>query len=212
MAIDSGKSSPPPFYTPVADLAKVVIILLIVEAAIALVAVYFALVSALSSLVAIASSILFLLWFYRVYRNLPALGASELRFTPGWAVVWWFIPILNLWKPYQVTIEIMKGSDPIVGKTDAEIRKGMRRSMLILIWWVFSYITLAVAIAAGISNGIAGIQESNNSSQTYPDSFSLTLGIMTAVDIWLSILVIKEISKRQGQKIEIIRSGGYSSG
>src|SRR4029077_9871820 len=39
------------------------------------------------------TSVMFLIWFRRLYSNLAALGAQELRSTPGWAVGWWFIPI-----------------------------------------------------------------------------------------------------------------------
>lgn len=207
MTINSGDKSLSPTYAPVDGIAKVLVIVLIIQAAAGLVGIYFAVVETVNTLPAIVSFVLFLIWFHRAYKNLPSLGASELRFTPRWAVIWWFIPILNFWKPYQVTVEIMKSSDPIAGKTDSEARKRMKRPNLILIWWVFQYITLVVAIAAGISNALSQMPGSINSSGT-PDLFSLTLGVMVAIDIWLTILVIREISKRQSRKIEIIRSGG----
>jgi hypothetical protein len=31
-------------------------------------------------------------------------------FTPGWSVGWYFVPIANLWKPYQAMKEIWKAS------------------------------------------------------------------------------------------------------
>ena len=34
----------------------------------------------------IATGILFLMWIYRSHRNLPPLGARNLKYTPGWAV------------------------------------------------------------------------------------------------------------------------------
>ncbi len=51
--------------------------------------------------VVIASAVFFLMWFHRVYRNLPALGAAGLKYTPGWAVGFWFIPFLNFVRPAQ---------------------------------------------------------------------------------------------------------------
>ena len=47
-----------------------------------------------------------LMWVHRAYRNLPALGARDMAYSPGWAVGWWFIPFLNLVRPYQVVREI----------------------------------------------------------------------------------------------------------
>ena len=40
----------------------------------------------------LTTSIAFLMWIHRVQRNLPALGAGSLRFSPGWAVAYFFIP------------------------------------------------------------------------------------------------------------------------
>ena len=36
--------------------------------------------------------------------------APDLTITPGWAVGWYFVPIANLWKPFQAMKEIWLGS------------------------------------------------------------------------------------------------------
>ena len=51
-------------------------------------------------------------WQYRAQANVIALGAAGARFSPGWAVGWWFIPFANLVKPYQSVQELWKGSAP----------------------------------------------------------------------------------------------------
>src|SRR5437868_6687462 len=56
-------------------------------------------------LVFIITGVLFLRWIHRANRNARALGAQGMRFTPGWAVGWYFIPIASLWKPYQAMKE-----------------------------------------------------------------------------------------------------------
>ena len=53
--------------------------------------------------VTIFSSIVFYYWFYRAYRNLPALGGRGLEFTPKWVIAYFFIPILALWKPLRAS-------------------------------------------------------------------------------------------------------------
>ncbi|MEP7105704.1 MAG: DUF4328 domain-containing protein [Chloroflexota bacterium] len=72
----------------------------------ALVEVLFAIgsVGAFGALIACAISVP--AWCHRVYRNLPALGVHATRFTPGWAAGWWFVPLFNLVRPYQVLREI----------------------------------------------------------------------------------------------------------
>jgi hypothetical protein len=45
------------------------------------------------------TAILFLVWFYRAYRNLVRSGIQDLRYAPGWAVGSWFIPFFNFVRP-----------------------------------------------------------------------------------------------------------------
>lgn len=53
-------------------------------------------------------------WIYFSSKNLRAFGAAGLTIRPGWAVGWYFIPIANLWKPYQAMKEIWQAStDPL---------------------------------------------------------------------------------------------------
>jgi hypothetical protein len=61
-------------------------------------------------ILAIITGITFLRWIYRSNNNLRALSGESMTFTPGWSVGWYFIPIANLWKPYQVMNEIWKVS------------------------------------------------------------------------------------------------------
>jgi len=49
-------------------------------------------------------------WIVRANRNARALGAFTLRFTPGWAVGYFFIPIVNLWRPYQAMKDLWQVS------------------------------------------------------------------------------------------------------
>ena len=69
-----------------------------------------ALIGLLQIVVAIVSGILILRWIHRANWNARALGARGLDFTPGWAVGWYFVPFMNLWKPYAAMKEIWKAS------------------------------------------------------------------------------------------------------
>jgi len=55
---------------------------------------------------------------HRASRNLLTLKSSEQGFTPEKAVMWFFIPIMNLIKPWQVFKELFRGSDPGVTPSD----------------------------------------------------------------------------------------------
>jgi hypothetical protein len=64
----------------------------------------------LQLLVLLACGIAFLTWFYRSHKNLTALGATGLKYSPGWAVGGFFVPFLNLVRPLQVMREIWHAS------------------------------------------------------------------------------------------------------
>jgi hypothetical protein len=67
-------------------------------------------VTSIDSLVFIATVIVWCIWQHRAQRNAIDLTTGGLRFSPGWAVGWWFIPIANLWKPFQTVRELWKAS------------------------------------------------------------------------------------------------------
>jgi len=57
-------------------------------------------------------------WIVRANKNIRALGADGLRITPGWAVGYFFIPVMCLWRPYQAMKDLWKASqDPTAWHT-----------------------------------------------------------------------------------------------
>ncbi len=62
----------------------------------------------------IVTGVAFLKWIYRANLNCRGFGAQDMRFTPGWSVGYYFIPFLNLVRPYQSMKEIWQVShDPL---------------------------------------------------------------------------------------------------
>ena len=58
------------------------------------------------------TALAFVVWFYRAYENLRALGVENLRWGTGWAVGGWFVPFLNFVRPKSIANDIWRGSDP----------------------------------------------------------------------------------------------------
>jgi hypothetical protein len=83
----------------------------------------------------VGSYITFLMWFHRAHRNLPSLGSRDLKYSPGWAVGAWFVPILNLFRPYQIMGEIWRGSDPENVRLDSQYQQYAPGSSLVGWWW-----------------------------------------------------------------------------
>jgi len=51
------------------------------------------------------SVITFIMWFRRAYFNLHQ-KVNHLSYSEGWAAGSWFVPIINLYRPYQIMKEI----------------------------------------------------------------------------------------------------------
>lgn len=60
--------------------------------------------------VLVATGTGFLRWIYRAHVNVRAMGATGLKFSPGWAVGWFFVPLLNLWKPLHAMKQLWQAS------------------------------------------------------------------------------------------------------
>ncbi len=57
----------------------------------------------------IGSVVLVSMWIYRAHANLRDRGI-EMETSPGWAVGWFFVPIMNLFKPFQAMRELWSES------------------------------------------------------------------------------------------------------
>jgi hypothetical protein len=68
--------------------------------------------SRLSLAMAVATAVAFLSWFHRAHENLRSFRAGPFTFTPAEAVWSFFVPFLNLVRPYEAMREIWQASDP----------------------------------------------------------------------------------------------------
>jgi hypothetical protein len=89
--------------------------------------------SALSYVVFLVVGIaLFCVFVYRANVNADALVPSGMEFTPGWAVGWFFVPLANLFKPYQVVSEIYRASVP---EADPDFWSVASVPFYLPLWW-----------------------------------------------------------------------------
>lgn len=80
-------------------------------------------------LVQIVSWVLVAFWIHRAHANLHEAGIEGLEFTPGWVIGWYFVPIFNLFKPFQAMKELWNTS---VGLSDQD---GGETPFQLKIWW-----------------------------------------------------------------------------
>lgn len=91
-----------------------------------------------SFLLMLATVVVFGRWIVLAHRNLPALGARHLEFTPGWAVGWFFVPIANFWKPYQAMRSLWQNS------RDAARPDIQDTTWVLPVWWGLWIISLVL--------------------------------------------------------------------
>jgi len=96
------------------------------------------LVAMVQLIVLVPTILLFGMWIHRAHANVRAVGATSLRFTPGWAVGYFFIPVLNVWKPYQAMKDLWRASqDPVRWKA-------IPAPNLLPVWWMFWLVSNAL--------------------------------------------------------------------
>ncbi|MBI3821223.1 MAG: DUF4328 domain-containing protein [Planctomycetes bacterium] len=148
----------------------------------------------------LVTAIVFLVWFYRAYANLKPLGASGLTFTPGGAVVGWFIPFLNLVRPMQVAQEIWRHSDPeSVRRIDVQPQGS---SGLIAVWWVMWLASNIISYISGRAGWSVNTPEALLSS-TLTGMIAEAVSIPTAL---LALAVVASIDSRQTARAEAMEA------
>ncbi|MEZ5668677.1 MAG: DUF4328 domain-containing protein [Alphaproteobacteria bacterium] len=105
-----------------------------------------ALAAGVSFVLYLAGGTVFLCWLSRVRANLPALGVDDARWGPGWAIGWWFVPFMNLFRPCQLTTEVYQASDAASTETWR-----LRSTGIVGLWWL---LWLASVLAAAVPEAI----------------------------------------------------------
>jgi hypothetical protein len=101
----------------------------------------FLIIAALILVIGIVALIVTLYWFYRANKNIHAFGAKEVS-SSIMAVIWWFIPILDLWKPHSVAQQIWKASNPQIILLNGIEWKNSPRSNVMILWWVLFLLSI----------------------------------------------------------------------
>ncbi|MGE3163998.1 MAG: DUF4328 domain-containing protein [Planctomycetota bacterium] len=83
----------------------------------------------------LVGAVTFLLWFHRAHQNLRAGGLTRLRYTPGWVVLGFLVPLLNLVRPYQVMQEVWAGSVTLSGQVEKRGSRARSPAPHVGWWW-----------------------------------------------------------------------------
>lgn len=148
-------------------------------------------------IVFIISGVTFIQWFRRAYYNLNI--RANCNHSNGWAAGSWFVPIISLYRPYQIMKEMWnETSAQIKSKSPNYIEKS---TIIIGIWWtlwIFSnYIGSYILKASFKTESISGFINT-----TIADIIISVIGIPLAI---ATVIIIKTYSKKEEKILELER-------
>ncbi|MEU9388194.1 DUF4328 domain-containing protein, partial [Streptomyces sp. NPDC048279] len=133
----------------------------------------------------VSCAVVYLCWFQRVRANAQVFSPAGHRKSPGWAIGGWFVPVVNLWFPRRITLDIWDASSPW----------GTNRShALVNAWWTLWLASLFAgrAVTTGDTGGAAQARDDALAALV-----SDALDIAAAV---LAVLVVVRLTRMQHEK------------
>ncbi|WP_201985375.1 DUF4328 domain-containing protein [Hymenobacter rubidus] len=152
-------------------------------------------------LLLVVSSVFFIRWLRRAYWNLHALGRPA-EHTEGWAAGAWFVPFLNLVRPYSIVREVWHETQVVA--YEQVTPHGLLRAwwLLFLLHGVVSNITSQM-----VSHATTVVQLQ---SAAWGSILTAALSLATAV---LTVLVVRRIANYETQmdlRLQVSRIGGQA--
>ncbi len=139
-----------------------------------------------ASVTFIGSVIVVAMWIHRAHANLHEAGIAPLTFTPGWAVGWYFIPIMNLFKPFQAMRELWTESHQVSDGFSAQAPGNLGA------WWGA---WIVGNILGNVSTRLSLMGD--GSGYTVATVLGLASGIATIMSAWLLRGIIRDITAAQ---------------
>ena len=144
--------------------------------------------------VSIASTVLFLIWTYKVNYNAHRMSSYRMNYTPKWAVLWYFIPIANFWKPYQALKETFRASFPEISVP----RDRIKRPRILPIWWTFEILIKVSSNPSAWINALASTPDASEMLElTYRDIISNAITLPWAITC---ILIVDRLDEWQNER------------
>ena len=140
----------------------------------------------------VISAITFIMWFRRAYFNLHQ-KIHTLEHSEGWAAGSWFVPILNLFRPFQIMRELFRETRFLLQAQNYGYNESPSDRNLGLWWTLWIVNNLLSQIVYRYSKNAETVEELN--------TLTIIAMVESLVGIFLAIItvnVIKEYSKYEG--------------
>jgi hypothetical protein len=98
------------------------------------------LISIFYTIVSFCSGLAFLGWFHRAYSNISRIGIHKTKWNPAWAIISFIIPVVNLYRPYQIIREIRDKNRSSIVELGGNIPS--EKAALLPWWWTLWLISI----------------------------------------------------------------------
>ena len=132
------------------------------------------------------------MWIHKAHANLFAAGLSGLRYSPGWSVGWFFVPLLNLFKPYDAMRELWHASFGAHERFDSPAPSHLQ------LWW-------GLWIGGNIASNIAQRMQESTRSDTIMTGTILAgiSALLMAGAAYILIGIMRDVTAAQSRGLAI---------
>jgi len=159
------------------------------------------LIGIISLIVLVVSAITFIQWFRRAYYNLH-LKVGHLAFTEGWAAGAWFVPVLNLFRPYQIMRELYVETKESLKENNITPSADLNMAVVGLWWTLWVVSAIAGQVSLRISLNAESVDQLINS--TIADIVGNIIQIPLAI---IAVKVVKSYAQVEPQLNEVPDEG-----
>lgn len=137
-------------------------------------------------IVFIINVVFFIMWFRRAYYNLHQVSSGKPRYKEGWAAGAWFIPIFNLFGPYQIAKELHSNTENLLIRNNL-IQANNNRHIVVGWWW-------ALWIVSSVIGQIGNRIKDTDPNALYISTISIIISLGSA---YLGIRMIKNYNEME---------------
>ncbi|MGY3089313.1 TRAP-type C4-dicarboxylate transport system permease small subunit [Hymenobacter sp. UYAg731] len=149
-------------------------------------------------IVLITSFVLFVRWLRRAYWNLHALGRPT-EHSEGWAAGAWFVPFLNMFRPYSIVREVWRQTQLVA--FEQVTPHGLLRA-----WWL---LFIAHSIVSNVTSRMENHATTTEQLQSAVWGNAITAMLMLGTAV-LTIQVVRRIAGYEAQmdlRLQVSRIG-----
>ncbi|MFF0266109.1 DUF4328 domain-containing protein [Kribbella sp. NPDC004536] len=88
-----------------------------------------------AALALFAAAVVFIVWLWRVRWNAEMFCRGEHRYSRGWVLGCWLVPVVNLWYPKQIVDDVVAASDLRTDPLTPQL-KDVPGTRLVWAWWL----------------------------------------------------------------------------